>query len=303
MPHGLFLFLDGVGLGTDDPDHNPLATAHLPTLTGLLDGRRWLADTGPIHSAAASFAPISAHMGVAGLPQSASGQASIVTGQNVPARLGKHWGPKPNAAIREIVQHDSLFIQLRQRGQTVALANAYPPGYFAVTDSGRRLHGTIPTAMLAAGVPLYTVDDLRAGRGVSADWTGDGWRSELKISDVPVETPFAVGQRLARHAREMDLLFVDHWVTDYIGHRGTLADAVQMMETFDGVLAGVLSEWDLAHDVIVITSDHGNMEDFRHNHHTDNAVPAMWIGGPHAELARPVHDLTGFAPVLNAFLK
>jgi len=35
----LLLFLDGVGLGEDDPDTNPFARAEMPVLTGLLGGR------------------------------------------------------------------------------------------------------------------------------------------------------------------------------------------------------------------------------------------------------------------------
>ena len=40
----LFLFLDGVGLGPDDPNTNPLAQAAMPNLSRLLNGRRLVAE-------------------------------------------------------------------------------------------------------------------------------------------------------------------------------------------------------------------------------------------------------------------
>ena len=42
-----FLFLDGVGLGADDPAVNPLARAKMPNLQTLLAGRRMTKDAAP----------------------------------------------------------------------------------------------------------------------------------------------------------------------------------------------------------------------------------------------------------------
>ena len=42
----LVVFLDGVGLGDDDPEVNPFVQTELPTLQGLLDGRRLVQDNG-----------------------------------------------------------------------------------------------------------------------------------------------------------------------------------------------------------------------------------------------------------------
>jgi hypothetical protein len=39
MPRLLFLFLDGVGLGEEDPARNPLGAARTPSLDRLLQGR------------------------------------------------------------------------------------------------------------------------------------------------------------------------------------------------------------------------------------------------------------------------
>jgi hypothetical protein len=53
-------------------------------------------------------------------------------------------------------------------------------------------------------------------------------------------TPFEAGQRLAQIARNYDLAFFDHWLTDYVGHRGTLSDAMRLLQTLDQVIAGLV---------------------------------------------------------------
>ena len=86
----LFMFLDGVGLGVDDPALNPLARAQMPNLQKLLGGRKMLAASAPYEGPRASLRAIDANLGVSGLPQSATGQAVLLTGVNIPAELGSH---------------------------------------------------------------------------------------------------------------------------------------------------------------------------------------------------------------------
>ena len=89
VAHILFLFLDGVGLGLDDPATNPFVTASIPTITGLIGGRKLLAGLPRLEGERATFIPTDAGLGVEGLPQSATGQAAIVTGRNIPQEIGR----------------------------------------------------------------------------------------------------------------------------------------------------------------------------------------------------------------------
>ena len=298
MQHILFIFLDGVGLGPADAAHNPFATADIPHLMRLLGGRRPLADTPRTESERALFIPTDASLGVPGLPQSATGQAAILTGLNVPQRVGGHWGPKPNDAIRQIIQKESLFVRLKTRGLEAALLNAYPQRYFDAIASGRRSYSAVPLAVTAAGILLLTTADMRAGRALSADFTGDGWRTELHIADVPVYTPRAAGHKLAELAGNYSFSFFEHWVTDYAGHRLDLEGARGLLERFDGVLGGLLEAWDDQAGLIVITSDHGNLEDLSHRHHTLNRVPTFVVGAARRAFARDLSDLTHFTPAI-----
>ncbi|MEK9164075.1 MAG: metalloenzyme domain-containing protein [Chloroflexota bacterium] len=302
MRHILFLFLDGVGLGDDDPNINPFARANLPALHGLLDGKRLLRGTLAHDNGRARFIPTDTSMGVSGPPQSATGQAAILTGLNVPALIGGHWGPKPNEAVAEIIRRDNIFKTLTARGQSAALINAYPQRYFDAILSGRRMYSAIPMAVAAAGIPLMTADDLRAGRAFSADFAGLGWRTDLKYMDTPVYAFPDAGARLADVARRRSFSFFEHWVTDLIGHRGTLEEGVKILQNFDAMLGGLLATWDDEEGLVVITSDHGNMEDLSHKHHTLNRVPTLVIGRHRADFAADLTDLTGFAPAIVRYL-
>lgn len=312
----LFIFLDGIGLGASDPLVNPFARAHLPHLEDLLGGRPFVLDSLPVpadplqnyylplETGRATLLALDAGLGVPGLPQSATGQAVLLTGINIPQVIGYHYGPKPNQEVAEFLRNGNLFSALRQNGKRAALINAYPPRYFHGIDSGRRNFSAIPLAVASAGIPLMTQEDLFEGRAISADFTGQGWRERLGIAQTPVLTPPQAGERLAALATHYDLAFFEYWLSDYAGHEQDMTGACALLETFDQVLGGLLEAWDDDQGLILITSDHGNLEDLNTRRHTANPIPVLVIGAPglrHAFTAS-LQDLTDIAPsILSLF--
>lgn len=301
MKHVLFLFLDGVGLGKNDPEHNPFATAHLPTLKQLI-AADWFDTATATHNANASFIPTDANLGITGRPQSATGQATIVTGKNVSAAIGEHYGPKPNPAIRAILQQENVFKTLIQQQKLVRLGKAYPPGYFEAIASGKRLHSAIPTAAVAAGVKIPTLQDYIAGFAFADDYTGQIWHDKLNIPNAPIYTHAEAGKRMAALSQQTHLLFYEHWLTDYIGHKRNMPGAIKQLEDFDAVLTGILAHWDYENGLIIVSSDHGNMEDLSVRTHTRNQVPTLLIGANQQHYAKSVVDLTDLTPLILAHL-
>ena len=294
----LFIFLDGIGLGENNQGINPFATASMPNLTSLLDGRTLLKESTPFHGERASLLAVDAAVGVDGLPQSATGQAILLTGKNIPAELGYHYGPKPNPQVAAYLKDDTLFSNLAKAGKKTALLNAYPPRYFDGIDSGKRLYSSIPLAVTNAGIPLFRHDDLFSGNALSADFTGEGWRTMLGFIDAPVMQADEAGRKLAALAKEYDFSLFEYWASDYAGHGQEMDTAVRLMETFDGVLGGLVEEWN--DGLILVTSDHGNMEDLSTRRHTDAPVPALVIGNQAAreEFTRDMKELTDIAPAV-----
>jgi 2,3-bisphosphoglycerate-independent phosphoglycerate mutase len=292
----LFIFLDGVGLGSTDPTVNPFAAASTPALDALLEGRRLVASAAPFEGASASLVPLDARMHTSGTPQSASGQAAILTGRNVPQEIGGHYGPKPNPQIAAILQQGSIFAAVAARGGRAALINAYPPRYFQAVNSGLRLYSAIPMAVNAAGIDLMTAQDLQQGRAMSVDFTGEGWAAQPDFPPIPIYSSTQAGQILARLSMDYELAWFDFWPSDIAGHKGSMRDAVSLIERFDEVFSGLIEMWKNRDDLIVVSSDHGNLEDLSVKGHTLNPVPALVIGPAEARKAftRGLKDLTDF---------
>lgn len=300
--HILFLFLDGIGLGDDDPLVNPFAAADLPTLHSLTNDKRWLHNTGRQKSDRAIFIPTDPRLGVAGRPQSGSSQAAILTGKNVPEMIDKHYGPKPNEDIRNILDEDNFFITLKQAGKKAAMLDAYPPRLLHDIERGKTLPSSNQYAAIASGQALFTIDDLRAKRAITAEYTGEAWHRHLKLTDTPIYSEREAGHLLVELSRQYDFAFHSFWMTDFVGHRGTVEEGIELLQLFDGVMAGVLEAWDDDEGLVIVTSDHGNMEKIGDRRHTENDVPTVIIGDKKEQFAEGFERLTDFVPRMSKLL-
>ena len=303
----LFLFLDGVGLGADDVEINPFACTPMPNLEALLDDQRLIQDHQrlPVQTERATLLPLDACLGVEGRPQSASGQATLLTGKNVPVIIGEHYGPKPNPEIQAIVENGNLFNKLKQAGYQASFLNAFPEGYFQALDSGRRLPGAVAMAARSACISLKTQDDLFNGEALSADFTAQGWWDHLKLPGTPILTPEQAGIRLKELTFQHDFAFFEYWLSDYAGHKRDMANAQALLTTFDQVLGGLLSVWEDEKGLILLTSDHGNLEDLTVRSHTLNPVPALVIGAADLRQAftQNLRNLADLFPAILRFFK
>jgi len=281
----LFIFMDGVGLGDNDPEINPFIRAHMPNLENLLDGRKISANGGQrpskmamFQNERASLLSLDACLGIDGLPQSASGQASLLTGKNVASMLGMHDGPKPSPQVMDILKEGTLFQHFNHNHLCATLLNAYPPRYFKSIERGYKLPGVIALSALYAGMQLKTKDDLQQGEAISVDFTALGWRDHLGLHDTPILEPFQAGERLFSLGHGCQLAFFEYWLSDVAGHQQDMPAACSMLELFDAVLGSLLRCWNDEEGLILITSDHGNLEDLSTRHHTRNNVPLLLVG-------------------------
>lgn len=302
MRKAMIFFMDGVGLGENDPQSNPFLSAHLPQLTALFGAGWFLQDSGQRSHARATLQPTDAQLGVSGRPQSATGQATILSGRNVPATVGEHYGPKPNQAVRDEIDKGTLFAEVHASGGSAALLTPYPHGYFKAIDSGRRLYSSVPYAAVQAGLGLYGVEELRTGRAISPGFTGEAWRDQLGYADIPTYSLSTAGAKIAAIAETHTFSFFEHWPSDRLGHRGTAEEAARHLELLDSVLGSLITHWADGDSLLIITSDHGNIEDKSSRRHTENPVPTIVVGEGHAQLADRITSLTDIAPVVRGWL-
>ena len=300
----LVVFLDGVGLGDDDAAVNPLAAAPLAEIARLLDGRRPTAAAAPHTAARASLLGLDATLGVAGLPQSGTGQAALLTGVNAAERFGRHFGPYTPTALRPLVERESILIRGVSAGRRVAFANAYPSDLIAMAGRGGRLplplRSAIVLAALGAGVLKRHEPELIRGEAIASEITHGGWREGLGRGDIPDITAEQAGRNLAAIANVHDLTLFAHYATDGAGHLQDMAAGVDAWERVDAFAGSLVSALD--DDVLLaIVSDHGNLEDIRAQH-TRNPALCILAGRGHAELAQRLRALTDVAPALLAVL-
>lgn len=299
------LFLDGVGLGLPDASTNPFFFAPLPSYRSLFDGQLPSLHCATLASKAATALSLDANLGVEGLPQSGTGQTALFTGVNAPKMIGKHFGPHPYSTLRPLIQEKNLFRQLVVAGRRPYFANAFPQRFFDYVSQHRTRLSVTTLSCMASGIPLLKANDLREGRGVSADITGAGWK-DLGYPGIPTIDPAEAGRRLVELVSDHDFVLFEYWKTDHAGHSMNFAAAVEALERFDRMLGGIIESMDTRSTLLFITSDHGNVEDMSTKTHTRNPVPAILYGCNHESVATQLRshgaDLTSVTPLLMEYL-
>ena len=281
----VYLFVDGVGLRKPASD-NPVNREVCPTLCRLLD----------CHAK-----PIDACLGVAGLPQSATGQATMFTGVNCAAAVGHHCEGFPPQEIRKIIEENNLFLQLKKRGKKVRFADAY---LVASADELVAARFKSVTTVMALTVPetIATADDLMDDRALMQDLTRETIQD--RYPDIPVITPARAAEHLFGIARENDFTLYEFFQTDVSGHSMDYARACEVLRVYDRFLAALVRYVKAAGITLVMTADHGNVEAMDERAHTLNPVPFVVYGPGEAEIRARVDSLTDVTPaLLDAFDK
>ncbi len=291
LPSVLLFFIDGLGIGSRGPQ-NPLDG--LPAAEPLANFRDEI--RGAIFDGI--VVPTDASLGVAGRPQSASGQTTILTGINVPAKLGYHKQGFPNAAMREIIREHSLFLQLTRTGVSpITFANTYPQRFF---DERPRWVSATTAAVEAAELRFRTVPDLNAGRAVYQDFTN----ALLIERGEPVEprTAEEASTVLAEIVRENRFTLYEYFITDKVGHAQDMAAAKVVLTNLALLIRRTLEKIDLRQTSVILTSDHGNIEDLSSRNHTLNQVPTIVWGANQHAIASRIETLADITPAIVATL-
>lgn len=305
----IFLFfVDGVGLGEDDPAVNPLVVAEMPAFRSLLGGRPLTRGALPHGGPGLRVISTDPRMDVPGLPQSATGQTALFTGCNAARAIGRHLNYYPTPNLRRILEEHSVFRQVRRLGLSATFLNPFPPVFFDWVAEGQPLHAdrryrpsASTVAALAGGIESFrTMQDLLAGEAVAYDidgvmMRGRGWES-------PLVEPKEAGRRAARVAGRHHFTLYEHFLTDKAGHGQSMSEAVRVLERLDRFLAGVLEEQpgDL---LLIITSDHGNVEDLSVRTHTAYDVATILRGAGAEAMAPRIRTLMDITPAIVDLLQ
>ena len=275
----IYLFIDGVGLREPAVD-NPLNKEVCPTLWRLIER----------HSK-----PIDACLGVEGLPQSATGQATMFTGVNCAAAIGKHCEGFPGAELRKIIEDNNLFIELRRRNKRVRFADAYLVD--SVEELGARRFKSVTTVMaLTAPESISLTEDLMEDRALMQDLTRETIQD--RYPDIPVVAPQRAAEHLFRLALLNDFTLYEFFQTDVSGHSMDYARACAVLRVYDRFLSALVRCTEAAGITLVMTADHGNIEAMGERGHTRNPVPFIVLGPSEEWIRDRVNSLQDVTPAL-----
>lgn len=273
----IFIFVDGLGIGSDDPEINPLRSGRFPSLERLL----------------AEAIPLDACLGVDGLPQSATGQAALFTGINAATAMGRHIEGFPPTALKKIIEHENIFSKLRKLDKQCTFANSY-----WIDDPHRiplRRHSVTTVMTLSALGGVRSKDELIAGQAVCHDITR--WSLHARGYDGELITPETAAEHLLNVAAENDFTLFEYFLTDRAGHAGNPEIVFQCLETLERFLPQVAAFAEHPDHLFLLSSDHGNIEDLSTANHTKNPVPLIALGN-HAEPFRSLTSLTDVTPAI-----
>jgi predicted AlkP superfamily pyrophosphatase or phosphodiesterase len=239
--------------------------------------------------------PVDARLGVEGLPQSATGQATMFTGVNCAEAMGKHCEGFPGPALRRIIESDNLFLRLGKDGKKIRFADAY------LVESAeelvpRRFKSVTTVMALTAPETVSTVSDLAEDRALTQDLTRETIQD--RYPDIAVIPPQRAAEHLFRIALENDFTLFEFFQTDVAGHSCDYNRACAVLRVYDRFLASLVRFTEAASITLVMTSDHGNIEVMNDRSHTLDPVPFVAFGPNGAFLRERVRSLVDVTPAL-----
>ncbi|RHX81250.1 metalloenzyme [Leptospira yasudae] len=283
-----YMFIDGIGFGPDDPATNPFSR-YAKSFFLPLAGKP-IPEDAPETLKKAVFLKTDASLGIKGLPQSATGQTSLWTGINACKVLQRHLSGFPTFTLKKIISKYSIIRVLEEHGFKADLLNCYTPAFTDYVKKNPRHVSASTLIQMASDKPLKNMDDLRQGKGLYMDITHEYLkefsRGYLDDSDdlFRVRDPYETGTSIIRNCKEdgYTLCIYEFFLTDKVGHKMHWEAAEKYIGELESFFKGVLETLNPEEDQLIVTSDHGNLEDLSVDVHTVNPVPTI-LYGKHTE--------------------
>ncbi|EJO69117.1 metalloenzyme [Leptospira kirschneri] len=292
-----YMFIDGIGFSPDDPETNPFSR-YAKSFFLPLAGKS-IPQNAPLSLKNTVFLKTDASMGIKGLPQSATGQTSLWTGINACKVLQRHLSGFPTFTLKKIISKYSIVRVLEERGFKADLLNCYTPAFTEYVKKNPRHVSASTLIQMASDKPLKGMDDLRRGRGLYMDITHEYLkefsRGYLDESDelFQIRDPYQTGKSIIRNCKEDDytLCIYEFFLTDKIGHKMNWEAAEKYIGELESFLTGILGELNPEEDQLIVTSDHGNLENLSVDVHTLNQVPTVLYGKYTSKMEQKIRSI------------
>ncbi len=288
----IFLFIDGVGIGQRNRKTNPFADQQISIFNHFLSDQfpKKVRFDGLVKS-------ITADLGLEGLPQSATGQTALFTGKNAAEILGYHKSGFPNETLRSLLEKFSIFARLNSAGKKSCFINAYRPIFFEKGPEKLIRYLSVTSIMnWKAGFTFFDFEDLNNKRSIYHDFTNRELQKKgFEIQEFSSEI---AGKILAVTSSKFDLSLYEYFLTDRAGHAQKLEQAVNLIIELERFIFTVLKNINLSKTLLILTSDHGNIEDLSRRTHTRNPVPIICWGCHKEQFLKSTSSILDVTPTL-----
>lgn len=256
---------------------------------------------------------VDASLGVPGLPQSATGQSSLFSGKNTPSRFGGHLAAFPDKKLRAFVFKNNILKYFQERQLRSVFFNAYPLGSRILND--KKMFGLNPdgsfigekaddlshkisvTTVMALSIQqeFTGLEQICAGNTVYQDITNE--QLLAKSPNIPVRSAAQSGKIIAQGAKNTDLLLFEFFHSDMAGHHRNMNECTKDISLLSEFTETIVSLSDLSRTTIIVSSDHGNIEDLRTGLHTENPVPLI-VWGKHRDRIITADSIAEITPAV-----
>jgi 2,3-bisphosphoglycerate-independent phosphoglycerate mutase len=301
MSKVILLFIDGVGIGKKDFQFNPFfkyGSRFFEQIFGVIPYDEEKTVVGDM----AYVFPSDPLMGIPGLPQSGTGQTSIFCGFNAPALINMHFGPYPYSTLIPEIKEKNIFLDCIKRNKKVSFLNAYPSIFFEYLQEGKQRLSVTTLSCRLAGVTLNSVEDIRAGKALTAEITNERWNVKLGYS-LEAISPEHAASILLKNAEENDLTVYEYFLTDHLGHGRFKEETEHAYDNLDRFLLTLFVTLDKEKFTVIICSDHGNFEDLSVKTHTYNPALTVSYGKYANRFYESVKDLSNIKHVVLEILE
>jgi hypothetical protein len=306
MERVIFIFVDGCGVGGRDPG-NPFFLGqcrHLPF---------W--QEAPVLPDGTPVAAIDATLGIPGAPQSASGQTALFCGAGAAEIGNRHRNGYPDRALRRIIMKKNLLSQLAARGATARYLNAYPAHeelftarHVRMEADGRlwfsaffperfkRMISVTSCMLLASDQRPFGEADIREKNALYQDYSNRLLNE--KGMALPIFSPQQAAAIVFNASRRFEFVLYEYFQTDLYAHRRSLEECIDLVRDFDTLVGTLLSLLDRKNDTLILTSDHGNLEDYPARGHSRNPVPLIAWGRHGDRLREKIGSVSDVTPAI-----
>ena len=202
------------------------------------------------------------------------------------------------------VSRDEVEAKLALRGRPVRMLGPDKHGVPDLFTAAEINQNIFVYAATKAGVRLRTWADVRRGEALTGSMTNELENAfNFTVFDVPPlprHSPQSAAAVLVKLSAEHDFVFYKYQLADLVSHSGRVELARETFAAIEQFVAGALDVTDPADTTVVVTSDHGHLEQVGFSHgHPKSKVPTWWFGAHADDVAESLRTPQGVFAALT----